>query len=342
MILPPASPESRPVRRPKKKKRSLKPIIAGAAALILVAGLAVAWACGLFAKDVSDPDGLVDKGSKPAVGLNEDDTSSETVTEYGSFIEIGSSRATVLTAGYDDAQIYILLKAVPASSDLFLIPENFDRDDSTDLLTGLNGIPEGTIDQYSSYLGRTLAKSTFSFRISGATLAGDLRYAFGSDASLYYCFTAALPNGGADHILITGSFYQDIEEASDTQTAELAVKLDRMPDAEQKTVTSFAATVSDETKLTIDHALIEKTGIGYHATFEIVMDGERDLLFLLTDSNGEPLPALPGYTETVTEETADGSRTFRVSCQIPETADDLYFTVTDQDTGIEYGPYAIK
>ena len=342
-ILPPVPTEERPVRRSQKKKRTpMKLIVTGAAVFILIAGLSIAWVCGLFTKDTSGPDGLTDKGSRPAVGLNEDDSSSETVTEYGSIIQIGNSRATVLTAGYDDSQICILVKAIPTSSDVFLIPKDLDRDDSTRDLIGLNDIPEGTVDQYASYLGRTLAKFTVTCNAGGTELDGALEYAFGADGVLYYRFTAPLPEGGTDPLLITASFYQDLEEASDAQTAELAVKLAQLPEAEASDVTAFAAEVSNDTGLPVRSARIEKTGLGYHVTFDIQIDEEKELLFLLTDINGEPLPALPGYATAIVGETADGYRTFQVSCQMPEQSGDLYFTITDQDTGIEYGPYALK
>lgn len=335
--------DNRPARRPrKKKKNALKLIIAGAATLILIGGLAIAWVCGAFSNDDAGPDGLQDVSSRPAVGLNEDDTSSEKLTDYGSFVDVGSCKVTVLTAGYDDTQISILVKAVPASSDIFLIPKDLDRDDSTRSLIGLNGIPEGTVDQYASYLGRTLAKFTFTCYINGTQPDSDLEYAFGPDGVLYYCFTAPLPEDDAEQILIAGSFYQDLEEASDAQNAEIAVKLMQLPDPEETTATSFAAAASDDSGLQIHSALIEKTGLGYHVTFEIEMSSEQELLFLITDSNGDPLPAFPGYAEAVTGETGDGSRTFRVSSLTPADSGELYFTVTDQDTGIEYGPYAIK
>ena len=66
------------------------------------------------------------------------------------------------------------------------------------------------------------------------------------------------------------------------------------------------------------------------------------LFFLLTDSNGDPLPALPGYTENVSNKGAEENWTFRVSSQLPAENGDLFFTVTDQDTGIEYGPYRLQ
>jgi len=340
-ILPSEPQAEAPVRRPRKKKKSpTKLIITGIAVVILIGGLAAAWGFGLFFRDKADPDGLKDALSKP--GTSQEGAASGTFTDTGTNIDVGSSSSTVLTAVYDKEQLYILVKSVPGSNDLFLIPRELNRNDSTGLLVGLNGIPEGTIEQYASYLGRRLAKITFTYAAGGAPLEGDSKYAFGDDGVLYYCFSAPLPEGGTEQVLISGSFYQDLEEATDAQSADLTIRLSRMPDAEETTVTSFAAGVSDEAQLQIDSALIEKTGLGYHVTFKLKMTEERDLLFLLTDGNGEPLPGLPGHTEAVSGETEDGYRTYRVSCQLPQDGSALYFTVTDQDTGIEYGPYDIS
>lgn len=341
-ILPPESQAEAPVHRPRKKQKSpLKPIIAVAAAVLLIGGLAAAWALDLFSGSKTGPDGLNVSIGKPAVGLNDDD-SSEMLAGSGTFVEAGSGKFAVLTAGHDGEQLHILVKAVPAAGDVFLIPGDLGRDDSTGLLNGLEDIPEGSIDQYASYLGRKLAKFTFTYSVSGTPLEGKSEYAFGDDGTLYYCFTAALPAGGADRVQVTGSFYQDLEEATDAQTADLEIMLSQLPDAEKTTVTDFDSAVSSETQLQVISAVIEKTGLGHHVTFEIGMTGERELLFRLTDSNGEPLPALPGHTETVTDQTAEGGWTFRVSCQLPAEDDKLFFTVTDQDTGIEYGPYSIQ
>ena len=341
-ILPPEPQTGSPAPRPRKKKKSpLKLIVAAVAAVILIAGLFIAGILGLFSKDKDGPDGLKAPALDPSADQVEGGASGP-LTEDGTFVDVGNSKATVLTAGYDENQIYILVKAIPSSNDVFLIPKDLDRDNSTKLLAGLNGIPEGTIDQYASYLGRKLAKITFTYSQDGTPLDGNSEYAFGPDGILYYCFTAPLPEKGAGQVLITGSFYQDLEEASDAQTTDLIIKLSQMPDAEETSITSFAAAIFDESQIQIDSALITKTGLGYHVTFEIDMTEERDLLFLLTDSNGDPLPALPGHTEAVSEKTADGHWTFKVSCQLPDKNGKLCFTVTDQETGIEFGPYDIQ
>lgn len=341
-ILPPQPHAEAPVRRPRKKKETpLKLIIAAAAAVVLILGLIIAGICGLFSKDKTGPDGLIDSTGKPAAGLN-DDGSSEPLAGNETFVEVGSGSFAVLAAVYDEDHIQILVKAVPDSNDIFLIPRELGRDDSTTKLAGLNGIPEGTIDQYASYLGRKLAKLTFTYAVNGTALDGSSEYAFGSDGILYYCFTAPTPEGGANVVQITGSFYQDLEEATDAQTADIGIKLSPVSDAEKTTVSSFDDAISTEAQLQISSAVIEKNGLGYHVTFEIQMAEDRELLFLLTDSNGDPLPALPGHTEAAPESNAAGLRTYRVSCQLPEDNGTLCFTVTDQDTGIEYGPYSIQ
>lgn len=341
-ILPPEPQAEAPVRRPRNKKKSpLKLIIAVIAAAILVGGLAVAGILGLFSKDKTGPDGLNNSTGDPALGLN-DGSSSGAPVGNGTFIEVGGGRFAVLAAEHDEDQIQILVMAAPASDDLFLIPGDLGRDDSTTNLAGLNGIPEGTVDQYASYLGRKLAKLTFTYALNGSLLEGESKYAFGPDGILYYCFTASLPEGGADQILITGSFYQDLEEATDAQTAELGIRLAQMSEVEKTTMTAFDGAVSSEAQLHISSAIIEKTGLGYHVTFELKMTEARDLFFLLTDSNGDPLPALPGYTENVSNKGAEENWTFRVSSQLPAENGDLFFTVTDQDTGIEYGPYRLQ
>ena len=106
-------------------------------------------------------------------------------------------------------------------------------------------------------------------------------------------------------------------------------------------MTSLDPAISTEAQLQIDSVLIEETGLGYHVTFEIRGAEARDLLILLTDSNGDPLPPLPGYAETISDLAPADPAVLRVSCQLPED-DKLFFTVTDQDTGIEYGPYSIQ
>ena len=343
-ILPP-QPQAQseaPVRRPRKKKKApLKLIVAAAVAVVLVVGLVIAGVCGLFSKNKTGPDGLIDGTGKPGVGLN-DDGSAEEFAENGSLVEVGSGSFAVLAAVYNEDHIQILVKAIPGSNDIFLIPQELGRDDSTTKLAGLNGIPEGTIDQYASYLGRKLAKLTFTYAVNGTALDGSSEYAFGADGVLYYCFTAPTPEGGANGVQITGSFYQDLEEATDAQTADIGIKLSPVSDAEKTTVSSFDDAIGTEAQLQISSAVIEKNGLGYHVTFEIQMAEDRELLFLLTDSNGDPLPALPGHTEAVPESSAAGLRTYRVSCQLPEDNGTLCFTVTDQDTGIEYGPYSIQ
>jgi len=325
---------------PKKPGKTVLIIGAAVAAVAVIASILILVLSGkLSGKDGKNPDlpGDISSGNAAISGNEQLD-----IIGDGNYFTAGGADFTIVSALYDDDSVQVLAKVVPGTNDLFLIPQNMTREDSTRNLTGLHDIPEGTVEQYAAYLGRTLAKVSLTYLYGGELLDGTEEYVFGDGGVIYFCFTAERPSGDSDIIGCIGSFCQDLEEASDKQTVEFGVRPEKAPQVQTATYSTFDSAVTEEAKVEIQTLIVEETGLGFSAVFTFSMEEGREIRFLLTDSEGNPLPPIPGLGGGSPTRNDDGTYCATVSCQKPVHANSLCFMICDSDMGLDYGPYRVE
>lgn len=346
-ILEAAPAAYRPESPGKVKKDISRKILIAAAVLVLIPVVAFAATKGfglldyLSDKGVKNPDQLADLSSGPKEIFSDSDVSAE-IADNGVWFTAGKAKFTVLESLYDSETVYLLAKVVPAEDDVFIIPQYFGREDSTKQLVGLDEIPEGTIEQYAGYLGKGLGVGSIGYSVNGSHLDGSEDYIYGPDGALYYYFTGMLPSDGNVTIDCTGVFYQDLEEATDKQTVEFSINLRKASESQVTAYDTFDEEITGETGITVQTLTIEETDLGLYATFEFLMDESKDLAFLLTDKDGNTLPAIPDAPGTGLKSLGDGVYTTTVTCLTPEDTSDVRFMIYDYVEGIKYGPYRYK
>ena len=346
-ILEAAPAAYRPAPPRKAKKGISRKLLIAAAVLVLIPVVAFAATKGfglldyLGEKGVKDPDGL--EGLTPGPqGMFSDSDSAGEIADNGVWFTAGKAKFTVLESLHDKETVYLLARVVPASDDVFLIPQYLGRADSTKQLEGLDEIPEGTVEQYAGYLGKGLGVGLVGYSANGSHLDGTEDYIYGPDGSLYYYYTAALPSDGNVTIECRGIFYQDLEEATDKETVEFSIVLREASESEITAYGTFDEAIKEETGLEMRTVTLEQTDLGYYATFEFLTDDPGDLTVLLTDRDGNTLPSIPGNTGSGLTELGDGAYSITVTCLTPEKGTKLHFTVYDIAEGIKYGPYSIR
>lgn len=343
-ILEAAPAAYRPTEPRKAKKAIRRKLLIAAAVLVLITVVAFAATRGfglldyLADKGVKDPDKLEGLTAGPQEMFSDSDTSAE-IADNGVWFNAGKAKFTVLESLHDDENVYLLAKVVPADDDVFIIPQDVGRGDSTKLLAGLSEIPEGTVEQYAGYLGKGLGVGSMGYSVNGSHLDGSEDYVYGPDGTLYYYFTGMLPSDGNVTIDCTGVFYQDLEEASDKETIEFSINLRETSKPQALAYGSFDKDITEQTGITVQTLTIEQTDLGFIATFEFRMEGSEDIRFLLTDKEGNALPSIPGAAGSGPESIDDGVYTTTVTCLTPKDADDVRFVIYDFAEGIKYGPY---
>ena len=343
-ILEAAPAAYRPEAPGKVRKGISRKILIAAAVLVLIPVVAFAATKGfglldyLSDKGVKNPDQLADLSSGPQEIFSDSDVSAE-IADNGVWFTAGKAKFSVMESLYDGETLYLLAKVIPAEDDVFLIPQYFGRQDSTKQLVGLDEIPEGTIEQYAGYLGKGLGVGSIGYSVNGSHLDGSEDYIYGPDGALYYYFTGMLPSDGNVTIDCTGVFYQDLEEATDKQTVVFSINLREASETKVIAYGSFDNDIQKDTGVTVRTLTIEETDLGYYATFEFLLEGSEDISFLLTDKDGNTLPAIPGAPGTGLKSLGDGVYTTTVTCLTPEDASDVRFMIYDFVEGIKYGPY---
>ena len=346
-ILEAAPAAYRPEPPRKAKKGFSRKILIAAAVLVLIPVVAFAATKGfglldyLSDKGVKNPDQLTDLSAGPQEMFSDSDVSAE-ISDNGVWFTAGKAKFTVVESLYDSETVYLLAKVVPAEDDVFIIPQYLGREDSTRELVGLDEIPEGTIEQYTGYLGRRLGVGSIGYSVNGSHLDGSEDYIYGPDGALYYYFTGMLPSDGNVTIDCTGVFYQDLEEATDKQTVDFSINLRKVSDTQVMAYSTFSDEIKTETGIEVRTLTVEETDLGYYATFEFFTEGSKDISFLLTDKDGNTLPSVPGAAGTGLESKGDGVYTVTVTCLTPEDASDVRFVIYDYVEGIKYGPYRYR
>lgn len=336
------SEENAPEPAPAKKKGSKKLLIPLILAAVVVVAAAVILVTALRSRNADEETG---NPLKPGSSYAPSDSSSKDDAEImddGDSAAVGDAAISVDGALYDSQSVRLLIKAAPANSGIFLIPENMTREDSTSKLTGLTGIPEGTVEQYAAYLGRRLAAVSFRYQINGNPLEGTEEYVYGPDGVLYVFFTAEVSSEESAAISCEAGYYQDLEEATDKQVLPFEVHPEKAPEPTTEVFDSFEDDVLQESGIEIRKLTVYSDGLGCYATFEFHAEEDRQLGILLTDEDGAQLPSLPGSDGENLKSLGDGNFSITVYCQKPDKGTDICFAIYDYDKEIQYGPYSYQ
>ena len=323
---------------PAKKSGRRKLLIPLIVAVVVLAAAAFILVRTLGKKDSGDGDSQV----KPGTSYIPSSDSKTEIMDTGDSVVVGDTRLSVVGALYDGATVRLIIKATPASSDIFLIPENITREDSISKLSGLSGVPEGTVEQYAGYLGKQLAAVSFRYQVNGNALEGSEAFVHGTDGSVYAFFTADLPDADSAAISCEASYYRDLEEATDKQPARFEIQPDKAPEPTTNSFETFDENILQESGIEITKLTVYNDGLGCYATFEFRAEEDRQVGILLTDEDGTQLPALPGSDSDHLKSLGDGCYSITVYCQNPDDGTNLHFIIVDYDKDRQYGPYAYR
>lgn len=262
------------------------------------------------------------------------------------FCSTSHAEFTLLEAVCDSETIYLAAKAEPAADSYFLIPQYLEGDYSVEYLLGMEGLDEGTINEYAASQGKTLMVAGVGYEVDGSILTGGEDYRYDENGNLYYYFSAHNSSGSKDiSMKFKGRSYAPEASFEEIERVECETKLiDKSTAIAQLVYTTFDPNVFSDTGIQINSLTFEETEMGMYATFNFTTTEAKftEIDFRIVDASGKELAYLPLEIGSGTIDNGDGSFSRTTNYQKPASMDGLQFIIRDLNNTVNYGPYTFE